>query len=169
MPWKKTRRPAERSADLAAARSRALDLLTGRDFACQELYDRLTVRFTDQAAAAAVAEMLRLGFLNDEKYAARKASSLLAQHKSRRAIADALRRKGVDKAIIDGALAALFDQAPPEPEADPEVAAAAALVQRQYARRLAEGRQDLVLAALARRGFPYRVARAALALAQGEG
>ena len=39
------------------------------------------------------------------------------------------------------------------------------LVRRQYARRLAEGREDLVLAALARRGFSYRTARAALACA----
>lgn len=168
MPWQK-RRPlaeTEKSADAAAAREKALDLLTGRDFACAELYERLCRRFTGQAAAAAIAQVQQLGFLDDEKYAAQKARSLLGQHKSRRAIAETLRRKGLDKAQIDAALAALYE---PETdggaEEDPEAGAAAALVARHYARKLAEGRQDLVLAALARRGFSYQTARRALALA----
>ena len=186
MPWKKRTPPAERTADRAAARARALDLLTGRDFACQELYERLCVRFTGEAAAAAVADMVQLGLLDDRKYAAAKARSLLAQHRSRRAIADVLRRKGVERPVAEAVLEELYapegapagalpvgwavNGAGPDAQAaeaprDPELEAAAALVRRQYARRLAEGREDLVLAALARRGFSYRTARAALACA----
>ena len=118
--------------------------------------------------------------------AAAKARSLLAQHRSRRAIADVLRRKGVERPVAEAVLEELYapegapagalpvgwavNGAGPDAQAaeaprDPELEAAAALVRRQYARRLAEGREDLVLAALARRGFSYRTARAALACA----
>lgn len=160
MAWSYRRNPAEKCAEPAPAREKALELLTGQDFSCQGLYDRLCRRFTEEAAAYAVSEMLRLHLLDDAKYAKMRARSLLLQHKSRRAIADALRRKGIERQLIQDTLEELYDEL--EPGTDPELEAASALVQRQYARRLAEGRQDLVLAALARRGFSYRVAREAV-------
>jgi regulatory protein len=163
LPWQKRTLPAERSADAAAAREKALDLLTGRDFACQELYERLCRRFTEEAAASAVAAMVGLGYLDDARYAAMKARILLAEHKSRRAAADVLRRKGLEKSLIADTLEALYAREEGEPDAD--VLAAAALVKKQYRRKLAEGRADLVIAALARRGFSYGTAKAALALA----
>lgn len=166
MAWKRPRVPAEKCADRAAAREKALELLTGQEFSCQSLYQRLCRRFTEQAAAYAVSEMERLGVISDARYAAGRARSLLLQHKSRRAISDALRRKGIDRQLIAETLDALYEAQPEE--TDPELEAAAALVRRQYARRLAEGRQDLVLAALARRGFSYRTARAAVAAAMPE-
>ena len=162
MAWGYRRPPAEKCAELPPAREKALELLTGQDFSCQGLYDRLCRRFTEEAAAYAVSEMIRLHLLDDARYARVRASSLLLQHKSRRAISDALRRKGVDRQIIADTLDELYEQQSEEQEQDPELASAQALVQRQYARRLAEGRQDLVLAALARRGFSYRVARDAV-------
>ena len=171
MPWQKRRPLAEedKSCDAAAAREKALDLLTGRDFSCAELYERLCRGFRRETAAGAIAAVQRMGFLDDEKYAAQKARSLLAQHKSRRAIADALRRKGLDKPVIEDALAALYAAHEENEEtADPETAAALALITRRYARKIAEGRQDLVLAALARRGFSYTVAKRALCLAADE-
>ncbi len=160
MAWSYRRKPAEKCAEPAPAREKALELLTGQDFSCQGLYDRLCRRFTEEAAAYAVSEMLRLHLLDDAKYAKMRAHSLFLQHKSRRAIADALRRKGIERQLIQDTLDELYAEL--EPGTDPELEAAAALVQRQYARRLAEGRQDLVLAALARRGFSYRVAREAV-------
>ena len=57
MAWQQRARPkapAERSADPEEARVRALVLLTGRDYPSGELYDKLCVRFTPQAAAEAV-------------------------------------------------------------------------------------------------------------------
>ena len=161
MAWTRRRTPEEKCAEPAPAREKALELLTGQDFSCQGLYERLCRRFTDEAAAYAVSEMVRLHLLDDARYAKIRARSLLLQHKSRRAILDALRRKGVDRQLAADTLDELY--AEQEPGQDPELEAAAALVQRQYARRLAEGRQDLVLAALARRGFSYRVARDAVA------
>ncbi len=161
MAWSYRRKPEEKCAERAPARDKALELLTGQDFSCQGLYDRLCRRFTDEAAAYAVSEMVRLHYLDDERYARVRARSLLMQHKSRRAIADALRRKGIDRELIADTLEELYNEQ--EPGTDPELEAAQILVQRQYTRRLQEGRQDLVLAALARRGFSYRVARDAVA------
>ncbi len=163
MPWQKRTPPAARSADAAAAREKALDLLAGRDFACQELYERLCRRFTEEAAASAVAGMVALGYLDDARYAARKARILLDEHKSRRAASDVLRRKGVEKELIADTLDVVYAGETGAP--DTETLAAAALVKKQYTRKLAEGRADLVLAALARRGFSYGTAKAALALA----
>ncbi len=167
MAWSKRRYPVEKCAEKAPAREKALELLTGQDFSCQGLYERLCRRFTEEAAAYAVSEMIRLHLLDDARYARIRARGLLLQHKSRRAIADALRRKGVDRQIIEDTLDELYETQ--EPGEDPELSAAQSLVQRQYARRLAEGRQDLVLAALARRGFSYRVARDAVASVTRQG
>ena len=169
MPWSKRMPSAERSTDAAAAREKALDLLTGRDFGCQELYERLCRRFTQEAAAAAVAGMVELHYLDDARYAAQRARMYLAQHKSRRAIADALRQRGLDRVLIEDTLETLYtpeDTPEGEDAPDAEALAAAALIEKHYQRKLAEGRRDLVLAALARRGFSYATSKKALALAE---
>ena len=49
----------EKCADPAKARARALDALSAREMTSTQLYERLCARFTEQAAAAAVAEMVR--------------------------------------------------------------------------------------------------------------
>ena len=59
-----------------------------------QLYERLCYGFTEQAAAAAVAEMVELDYVNDDRYAEARAHSLLAARKSRRAAAQNLRQKG---------------------------------------------------------------------------
>ena len=53
-------------------------------------------------------------------------------------------------------------------EEDPDLASARALVQRQYASRLAQGKEPQVAAALARRGFSHAVIRTVLAEARDE-
>ena len=181
MAWRKRPLPAaeERSADPAKAREKALDWLTARDHSAQQLYDKLRRYYTDEAAAAAVAEMVGHGYLDDRRFAQNKARVLYAQHKSRRAILRALAEKGVDKALADQVVQQLYDEQQAELEAaaafapcdtaDPETASALALVQKSYRRKLEAGRPDLVLAALQRRGFSYRAARGALALAQAAG
>ena len=45
---------------------------------------------------------------------------------------------------------------------DPELEAAAALVANRYRKKLADGRRDLVVAALQRRGFAYAVIKEAI-------
>ena len=156
MPWQQRRArrgedPAERSADPAGARARALALLTGRDYASAELYEKLCAHFTPEAAAGTVAALVEAGLVDDQRDAEAKARSLRRARKSRLAAALALRGKGLTDGQIDAALEA-----------------ARALVAGPYRAKLAAGRRDLVAAALARRGFPHRVIRQALDAPDGE-
>lgn len=159
MAWQR-KKPQELSADPDEARTRALAMLTGRDYASAELYEKLCARHTPEAAAAAVAGLVEAGLLDDARYAALKAGSLQRARKSRLAAAMALRGKGLTDSQIEAALDAAY--APTEEGTDPELEAARALVTGQYRAKLAAGRRDLVAAALARRGFPHRVIRQAL-------
>ena len=151
---------AEKCADAAKARARALDALSSREMTSSQLYERLCVRFTEQAAAAAVAEMVELDYVNDDRYAETRAHGLLMARKSRRAAAQNLRQKGLNKQQIDQALESVY--APDEDGEDPELEAAAALVASRYRKKLEAGRRDLVVAALMRRGFAYPVIRDAI-------
>ena len=61
MSFYQRRRPRpeeEKCADPAKARARALDALASREMSSAQLYERLCYGFTEQAAAAAVAEMV---------------------------------------------------------------------------------------------------------------
>lgn len=171
MPWQQRRArrgedPAERSADPAGARARALALLTGRDYASAELYEKLCAHFTPETAAGTVAALVEAGLVDDQRYAEAKARSLRRARKSRLAAALALRGKGLTDGQIDAALEAAY--APGEAGEDPELEAARALVAGPYRAKLDAGRRDLVAAALARRGFPHRVIRQALDAPDGE-
>ena len=135
MPWQQRRArrgedPAERSADPAGARARALALLTGRDYASAELYEKLCARFTPEAAAGTVAALVEAGLVDDQRYAEAKARSLRRARKSRLAAALALRGKGLTDGQIDAALEAAY--APGEAGEDPELEAARALVAGPY-------------------------------------
>lgn len=148
-----------RQSDTRKAVDRALDILALRDHAAGELYQKLCRKFDPHSAAAAVAKAEELGLLNDADFARRRAAELMRKRKSRREVEQDLAAKGIDR---DTAAQVLEELYVPEDGPDPEVAAACALVQRQYARKLAEGKRPQVMAALARRGFSYAVIRTAL-------
>lgn len=101
----------------------------------------------------------RAELLNDQAYAESRARSLMARGVATRAIRLKLREKGIDAETIDHALDALIEEAP-----DPELHAAIKLARR---RRLGpygdpakrEDRKDRDLAAMARAGFSYDMAR----------
>lgn len=154
----------EKCADAAKARARALEMLASQELSSGLLYERLCRRYAAPAAAEAVAEMVRLGYVDDARYAEAKAHALLSAHKSRRAAAAALRQKGIDARQIEAALDAVY--ASDSVNGDPELAAAESLVARRYRQKLADGRQDLVMAALLRRGFAYATAKKAVANAE---
>jgi len=167
MAFSRTRRPLredEKCADPAKARARALEQAAAQELSSSQLYERLCRRFTAQAAAAAVADMVALDYVNDARCAEARAHALLCAHKSRRAAASALRQKGLTADQIQTALDAVYSDG--GTGEDPELAAACALVQRRYLPKLAAGRKDLVLAALLRRGFGYPVAREAIQRAE---
>ena len=157
-----------RKSDTRKAVDRALDILALRDHAAGELYQKLCRKFDPHSAAAAVAKAEELGLLNDESYARRRAAELLRKRKSRREIAADLNAKGIDRDTA----AAVVDELVAAPAAGegyrPELPAAVALIEKSYARKLAEGKRPQVMAALARRGFPHGVIREAVDRFAGE-
>ena len=86
---------------------------------------------------------------------------------TRRAAAQELRQKGLDAQQISAALEEVY--APDEAGGDPELEAAAALVEGRYRGKLAAGRKDLVVAALARRGVAYPVIKEAIRRVEEDG
>ena len=150
----------EKSTDAAKARARAMELLAGQELSSGQLYERLGRKFTQPTAAAVVAEMVERQYVDDERYARTRAHGLLAARKSRRAAAQDLRQKGLDAQQISAALEEVY--ASDEAGGDPELEAAAALVEGRYRGKLAAGRKDLVVAALARRGFAYPIIKEAI-------
>ena len=161
--YSRGRRPLaeeEKSTDAAKARTRAMELLAGQELSSGQLYERLNRRYTQQTSAAVVAEMVQREYINDARYAETRAHALLAAKKSRRAAAQSLRQKGLAPAEVAGALEAVY--APEDGGDDPELEAAAALVDSRYRKKLAIGRRDLVVAALQRRGFAYATIKEAI-------
>lgn len=152
-----------KKSDTRRALDKAMDLLALRDHAAGELYEKLCRKFDPHSAAAAVARAGELGLLNDEDFARRRAAELLRKRKSRREILLDLSRKGIDRDTAAAAVEALGDE-----EEDPDLASARALVQRQYASKLAQGKEPQVAAALARRGFSHSVIRTVLGEARDE-
>ena len=168
--YSRGRRPLaeeEKSTDAAKARTRAMELLAGQELSSGQLYERLNRRYTQQTSAAVVAEMVQREYINDARYAETRAHALLAAKKSRRAAARNLRQKGLDAQQISAALEETY--APDEAGRDPELEAAAALVEGRYRGKLAAGRKDLVVAALARRGFAYPVIKEAIRRVEEDG
>ncbi len=156
----------EKSTDAAKARARAMELLAGQELSSGQLYERLGRKFTQPTAAAVVAEMVERQYVDDERYARTRAHGLLAARKSRRAAAQDLRQKGLDAQQISAALEEIY--APDEAGEDPELEAAAALVEGRYRSKLAAGRKDLVVAALARRrGLHIRLLKSDSASGRG--
>lgn len=156
------------ASETRKAADKALQYLSMRDYASGELYQKLCQRFDEHSAAAAVAKAARLGLLNDEAFARHRAKSLMQRNKSRREIARHLAEKGIERELADAVLEELYEQEQPEDAPDPETASALALLRKSYARKLAGGKRENVLAALARRGFSYAAVREALALYEDE-
>lgn len=101
-------------SDTRKAKDKALGYLSLRDHASGELYDKLCRKFDARSAAAAVAEMQRLGLINDENFARHRAKYLADQNRSPREIRRRLAEKGIDRDAVDTALAEL---APDETQA----------------------------------------------------
>lgn len=146
-------------SDARKAVTKAYTYLSMRDYATDELYRKLCLKFDEHTSAAAMAEMQRLDLLDDEKFARNRARYLASQNKSRREIAFRLSEKGVPRDIIEAVLDEL--------DIDGD-SACYALIQKSYRTKLAQGKRDNVIAALARRGFSYGDIKAALARAEEE-
>ena len=114
---------------------------------------------------AMIMRFLGAGLLDDGAYAKTRAESLYRRGNSARVIWGKLRQKGVEDDIISDALEALGVDL--EDGQDPELAAAATLAKRRRLGQFAtqkptEEQREKHLAALARAGFSYDIARRVL-------
>ena len=146
------------AAGFAAAREKALSLLSARPLSRKELVDKLTARpaggrkepAADEATAQAVADRLEeLGYLNDGDYACMVAKHYTAKGYGPAKIRDELYRRGVPRDLWDGALEELE-----EPE---DTAARIDAFLEKRLRGKEPDRETLrkAGAALARRGFRW--------------
>ena len=175
-----------KKSETRRALDKAMDYLSLRDHAAGELYQKLCRKFDAHSAAYAVARAGELGLLNDVSFARRRAAftavenvcipgligkhpraeverraaELLRKRKSRREILNDLSAKGIDRDTAADVVEELFAET--DDGESPELETARALVQRQYAAKLAAGKRDQVAAALARRGFSHAVIREVL-------
>ena len=149
-----------KKSETRRALDKAMDYLSLRDHAAGAPYQQLCRKFDAHSAAYAVARAGELGLLNDAAFARRRAVELLRKRKSRREIMNDLNAKGIDRDTAAAAMEELFAET--EDGESPELATARALVERQYAAKLAAGKRDQVAAALARRGFSHAVIREVL-------
>lgn len=144
----------EAGSNHLSAKARALVLLGIRAYTCQGLFEKLASDWGEEAAAAAVARMQELGYLDDEDYARRYARELARKGHAPARMLRELSQKGIDRQLAQSVLE--------EREDDPELAAAK-IVRRKYLKDL-QGEKGLRRAqnALARLGYRYDVIRAVL-------
>ena len=155
-----------RKSDAQRAKDKAFGYLAAREHASGELYQKLCRDFDEHTAAAAVAKMDELGLLDDGAFARRAAAWLVSKNKSRSEILRWMDGRGVDRDLARQALEEVYEERQADaPEGlGPDGAAALRLVEKQYAAKLAAGKKQNVLAALARRGFSSGDARRAVEL-----
>ena len=134
-------------------RKKALSLLERRDYGSEELCAKLVEKGAEpDEARAAVRYMVRVGFIDDERYAAMVARHYAAKGYGAGRVREELRRRKLDRELWDAALAEL-----PEPDETVD-----ALLRAKLRGKAAD--RDTVRkagAALVRRGFTWEAVRAA--------
>ena len=134
-------------------RKKALALLDRRDYGSEELCAKLIEKGAEpDEARAAVRYMIRVGFIDDERYAAMVVRHYAAKGYGVGRVREELRRRKLDRELWDAALAEL-----PEPDETVD-----ALLRAKLRGKAAD--RDTVRkagAALVRRGFTWEAVRAA--------
>lgn len=153
----------EKQADLIAldapfrARDRALRLLASRDRSRHEVEDRLKAAgFSTDVVSGTVAWLLSLGYLDDERFAARYSALRLSGGCGPRRVRSELVRKGVEQRLVDQVLRATDEEA----QTAEGLEAALALARRRFGEQF--GRDPSTAARrlagfLARRGYDWDV------------
>ena len=134
-------------------RKKALSLLERRDYGSEELCAKLVEKGAEpDEARAAVRYMVRVGFIDDERYAAMVVRHYAAKGYGVGRVREELRRRKLDRELWDAALAEL-----PEPDE-----AVDALLRAKLRGKAAD--RDTIRkagAALVRRGFTWEAVKAA--------
>ena len=134
-------------------RKKALSLLERRDYGSEELCAKLVEKGAEpDEARAAVRYMVRVGFIDDERYAAMVVRHCAAKGYGVGRVREELRRRKLDRELWDAALAEL-----PEPDETVD-----ALLRAKLRGKAAD--RDTIRkagAALVRRGFTWEAVKAA--------
>ena len=134
-------------------RKKALALLDRRDYGSEELCAKLVEKGAEpDEARAAVRYMVRVGFIDDERYAAMVVRHYAAKGYGVGRVREELRRRKLDRELWDAALAEL-----PEPDETVD-----ALLRAKLRGKAAD--RDTIRkagAALVRRGFTWEAVKAA--------
>lgn len=134
-------------------RKKALSLLERRDYGSEELCAKLVEKGAEpDEARAAVRYMVRVGFIDDERYAAMVVRHYAAKGYGVGRVREELRRRKLDRELWDAALAEL-----PEPDETVD-----ALLRAKLRGKAAD--RDTIRkagAALMRRGFTWEAVKAA--------
>lgn len=152
-----------RESEGRITRERALRLLGQRAYTERGLYDKLRERANERDAAAAVARMKELGYLDDRDYAHRYAEEVTrTKGFSRLRVEQELLRRGVGREIIDETLG-LLEEEPRQ--------AIARVIRRKYLRCLGDEKGvQRTIGALTRLGYRYGDIREVIAnLQEDEG
>lgn len=129
------------------AKERAVWYLSKADTTEKALFEKLCRNFSQKASAFAVAQMVKKGYLNDQRFAENYANSLINRNVSKRAALGKMLQKGVP---LDMAKEVLSQRQ------QDESLAALALLETKYKNKLkSEDGIRKTIAALARRGFSY--------------
>ena len=134
-------------------RKKALSLLERRDYGSEELCAKLVEKGAEpDEARAAVRYMVRVGFIDDERYAAMVVRHYAVKGYGVGRVREELRRRKLDRELWDAALAEL-----PEPDETVD-----ALLRAKLRGKAAD--RDTIRkagAALVRRGFTWEAVKAA--------
>lgn len=134
-------------------RKKALSLLERRDYGSEELCAKLVEKGAEpDEARAAVRYMVRVGFIDDERYAVMVVRHYAAKGYGVGRVREELRRRKLDRELWDAALAEL-----PEPDETVD-----ALLRAKLRGKAAD--RDTIRkagAALVRRGFTWEAVKAA--------
>ena len=132
------------------AKERAVWLLSGQDYSEKGLYQKLIKTYTKKAAAFAVAQMQKKGFISDEKFAAALVLKCKAKNMSKRQMAEKLAQKGISNEISDSLLKGQEDVSATD------ASRAAELIKAKYINKIGdEENRKKTFSALQRRGFSY--------------
>ena len=128
----------------------ALRLLGGRDYPSKKLFDKLSSRFGERAAAAAVARMAEYGYLDDGRYCAAMARKLYeAKGFAKRRVVEQLRQQGFEPQDIEAAVEFI--------DTDDDEGRALDIVLKRYGVPDSPSAEGRAARLLERMGYPPRV------------
>lgn len=142
------------------AKARAVWLLSRQDYSEKALYQKLCKTYTKKASAFAVSQMLKKGYINDERFAKRLISSCVAKNMSERQISEKLFQNGISAEISNSLLKKN------ENISKTELCRALELIRSKYINKIGdENSRKKTFNALLRRGFSVADIKNALSLA----